>query len=694
VEGRGAQPDRSAEQQPSSSLPPPPPGVPEPPLLGWLRISRPAAEPGVWRCGHVPRPPDDPDRVPTRRILSGALLCAFVAYLLGWILWEGYLGDYWWWPFLVLIPDDVRGHDFVQWAYFYWALWWVILAVIFGRLGQWPELVRRAVAWARRRGQPVGAPLRPRNQPVLPPHLDPAAWPELRAAGASEAADRLTAEARSGAMNDVDHARIAHAWTSVQQRPELLERFAAAVRRDGAAAMVHGSGARDLPTRTAHHDLTIRQVRIGVGAESERTPAAYRGAGIALTPALLGTSALLVGPPPVVSARLVQPVVESLSLQSLTGQACVVSVAAAGTAPLSDSAYDVVIRPGQPGSSTHGFDLYGGTSDPDVAAGMVAEALVGDQVTALPGGDSRRAATVLAQLLGPYHAVHGTFPTVRALRDLLDGSRPALDALRAELAGRDAQTRDLDAYERQAGQPVCGLLAERVALLDRPAFEGVFAAESASTTPWPFSLRAIDRPVRVRIDLPERGHAEASRIIARLVLAQFVECALDRQEQTVFACLVLADGAQTITPQSLRGLQRLRSAHAGVVVALPHLADVPGHLRGPLLGTVGCRLVCAGVTPWDGEVFAEAWGIEWVETRTVTNHEIRADEPTARAMHAMRRLVTGKAVTRESVTVAREQRQRWSASDLANELPVGHAVVSVTTVAGERTPPILIKITD
>jgi hypothetical protein len=200
--------------------------------------------------------------------------------------------------------------------------------------------------------------------------------------------------------------------------------------------------------------------------------------------------------------------------------------------------------------------------------------------------------------------------------------------------------------------------------------------------------------LRARIDLPERGHTEASRIIARLVLSQFSQCVASRRNHTPFAFLVMDNAVQTITPQSLRALQRLRSAHAGVMLGLPALSDVPEQLRAPLVGAVGCRMVASGVTPWDSAHFAEAWGSEWVETHTVTNHEIHADEPMSRAINAIRRLVTGKAVTRESVTVRREQRQRWSASDLANELPAGHAVVSLTSVSGERTPPILTKITD
>jgi len=80
---------------------------------------------------------------------------------------------------------------------------------------------------------------------------------------------------------------------------------------------------------------------------------------------------------------------------------------------------------------------------------------------------------------------------------------------------------------------------------------------------------------------------------------------------------------------------------------------------------------------------------EWVETRTITNRQLVSDEPMTRVMHRLRKMVTGRYVSAESVTVRQEQRQRWSASELANELPPGHAVLSMTTVRGERTPPVL-----
>ncbi|WP_327113959.1 ATP/GTP-binding protein [Streptomyces sp. NBC_01341] len=565
----------------------------------------------------------------------------------------------------------------------------VIYAVIalgvlwpFARLGRWRELV------AARTGKgAAGASAAPAAPPDAPA---PEQWPELRAAGLTDAAETLTAEVRTGRMNDVDVARLRHAWTVGRAHPERLSALTEAVLRTGGAAALHPSGARDLPRRAARHDLLTGQVRIGTFADDPHNPYARRGSGTALEPALLGTSLLAVGPPGAgKSARLVRPVVESLALQALAGRAAVLAVGGGGGELGPDEAFDVVVRIGDP-SSVHDFDLYGGTTDPDEAASVLAEGLVGD----VPQLDSRRAATVLAQLLGPYRAAHGHFPGVPELRQLLDGDHAPTDALREALAagGHESMLRELEARTRQkggAGDP--GLaLADRIALLDRPAFAPFFTTGEQAR---PFSLRSLEHlPLRVRIDLPERAHAEASRLLTRLVLAQFTAVTAARTDRSLFVCLVLDDATHTVTAGTVRGVRRLRSVNAGAVLALRTVDDVPEQLHTALLGAVGCCMAFSGVTTWDGKRFSEAWGKEWIETREVAEHAVFADQPFTRALHALRKLVTGKAVTREAVTVRRVERERWSASELAYSLPAGHAVLSLTTVDGEHAPPLLVEL--
>ncbi|WP_369193467.1 ATP-binding protein [Streptomyces djakartensis] len=680
------------------AMPPRPPGAPAPPLpdgsafLTWLRAPRPEAAPGVWRFGHRPRPAEEPEDVPTRQLLSGAL----IAFLVGWLVWSllqnDYLGTWWWIPFDLIVPDAWRGGDsdlgetgtFVVYRG-YELLVALAIMIVVARLGRWGEVWRRFVTPLYRRAQSPAA------QPV--PEEDPAQWNELRAAGAADAAERLAAEAHSGLMRDVDHARILRAWQGVRTGRHSLAMFSGAVLKDGAAACLHPSGERDLPARLARHDLLTGQVRLGTTVDDTRNPYAYRGAGLALGPDLLGTSLVAVGPAGSgKTGTVVRPLAESLCLHALAGRAAVVVVGAAGAGLGPADAYDVVVRIGNQ-ESAYDLDLYGGTADPDEAAAVLAEALVGDLADPHPGSDTRRSTTVLAQLLGPFRAVHGRFPSVPELRQLLDGSPGPFAALRQGLqeAGQESLLRELDARERQMGQPgdVGGILADRVALLDRPAFAGFFDTSGQSR---PFTLKALDHPVRVRIDLPERGHADASRMLARLVLAQFTASVAVREDRSLFACLVLDDATGVVTPEAVRGIQRLRSGNAGVVLTLRTLDDVARPLRGPLLGATGCRMALSGVTPWDGQDFAEVWGKEWTEARDVTDRQIIAETPAGKALHAVRRMITGKAPTARAVTVRQVERERWSASELAHGVPAGHAVLSLTTVQGEHAPPLLVDL--
>ncbi|MFF2645383.1 ATP/GTP-binding protein [Streptomyces niveus] len=738
----------------SPALPPSPTHAPAPGIgasvADWLRIPRPQAEPGIWRLGHRPRPPEAPQQVPARQLFSGAL----VAYLCGWLvwslLWNGYLGGWWffadrWWflPVQWLTPEGWQLNDSPYFAvytaasYLYYLLLIGLLAVGFGRIGNWNEVWRRygvplwplfvllpgfwreqwlpwvsniyyallvaaVLAVVGRAG--TWPPVRRRlgmateDAPLPPPpaEADPADWPELRAAGLTEAAAKLAEAVQRGTLSDVDYARIRRAWQGVRTRPERLPAFTDTVRSHGAGACAHPSGERDLPLRTANHDLATGQVRIGTVADHPRNPYARRTTGLALEPGLLGTSLLAVGPAGSgKTVRLVRPVVESLCLQALANRAAVVAVTAYGAALAPDDSFDLVIAVGRPGA-THDLDLYGSADDPDEAARTLSEALVGDLAAGLPGGDRRRAATALAQLIGPYRSVHGHFPAVPELRELIGGSPVAVQELRTALESSDdpgaaAQLRELDARERQStrSDDIGVLLAERLAFLDRPAFAEFFRTDGSGRS---FSLSAIEHPLRVRIDLPERGHAEASRIIARLLLAQFTDAALARTDRSLFACLVLDDATYTVTGDSVRAIQRLRSANAGVVLSLRTLEDVPDPLRGPLLGAVGCRMAFSGLGPWDGGRFAESWGTEWVQTRDVTNRQIISDEPLTKALHFMRRLVTGKAATAEAVTVREVERERWSASELAHSVPAGHAVLSLTTVGGEHAPPMLVDL--
>ncbi|MEU5132017.1 ATP/GTP-binding protein [Streptomyces californicus] len=635
----------------------------------------------IYFCGRLGNWPALYRRLVTDRPQPArALAAALAGLLVVWIVLGTSLLPFFYAVLHALVPVSVFRGDPETAAVMGMAVYVLIGAALlwpFARTGGWLELFRKA--------GPVAAS--PEVDPT--PGEDPADWPRLRAAGQPGAADRLAAETAGGRVSDVDCVRIGHAWSKVEGGSLSPGVFIDGVMKKGAAACLHPSGDRDLPVRTATHDLLTAQVRVGAYAEHPRNPFDRRGAGAALDPTVLGTSLLAVGPHGSDrTRRLVRPVVESLSLQALTGSAAVVVVSGEGAELGPENSYDVVVKIGWP-DSVYDLDLYGGITDPDEAAMLLSEAFTGD----LPDVDSRRAAVTLGQLIGPFNAVHSRFPSLPELRELLDGGSRALEGLRDELHPEQHRSylREVDARERQLGTPgdLSGVLADRIAFLDRPAFDAFFDTRGRSR---PFSLRALEHPVRVRIVLPERSHPEASRILTRLVFAQFLSSVAARRDASLFAALVLDDAASALTTESVRSVQRLRQLNAGAVLAVRSLDDVGPHLHAALLGAVGCRMTFPGITTWEGKRFAEAWGKEWVETREVAQHTVFADQPFTRALHALRKLVTGKAVTTDAVTVRQVERERWSASELAYSVPAGHAVLSLTTVQGEHAPPLLVHL--
>ncbi|WP_243761303.1 ATP-binding protein, partial [Streptomyces sp. YIM 98790] len=625
--------------------------------------------------------------LPRSRTLRGWL--AAVAAVTVWRLSWNEVWDFWLEPLYALVPDswwqDGDTTPYVVAYDLYYLLYAVLLAVVFGALGDW-----RGV-WRTLRGSrgPAAGGDGPGADTAS---ADLTRWEPLRAAGAAGAADLLSEAARSGEMSDLDWTRIDHAWRGVRARPTALGEFGAEVAARGAAAFAHPSGDRDLPARTARHDLLTRQVLIGRAVDDERNPYPERGEGVALEPAVLGTSLLAVGPPGSgKTGRVIRPVTESLCLQALAGQAAVIAVGDAGAGLGPDAAFDIIVRTGS-AAPGHRLDLYGGADSTDAAAALLAEALAGGGRT-----EPAEAAAALAQLLGPYRAAYGHFPGVPELRALLDGAPALLATLREDLAHAGAwdQQRELDARERQAVRPddVGRLLADRLAVLDRAGFGGPQGGGAGERRTRPFSLLgAVEHPVRARIDLPGAGHAEAARILTRLLLAQFTAAVTARGDRSLFACLVLDDATAAVTEGTVRGLTRLRPANAGAVLALRSLEEVPERLRTGLLGAVGCRMAFSGLTTWDAEQFARVWGTEWREDRDVTSTPDRTGGLLRRSVRGVRKAFTGRDATTETVTVRQVERERWPASELAHRVPPRHAVVSLTSVTGDFGPPLLVHL--
>ncbi|WP_405013250.1 ATP-binding protein [Kitasatospora sp. NBC_01539] len=673
----GTQGQRAAQAHRTSAVPPQR-ALPFD-LAAWAAEPRPEAAPGIFRLGHRPQ---DEARAAHAAVPAGPLLLraalnlavGTIVYLQGVPLVQGLLG-----MGGLTSPNSFVISLFIALAVNVAVLLGVVM--LFGRMGRWAELWRRWLAPALARTVTREETATPDRSPGT---VDP--WDEVRRA-APTAAHRLAGEP----VGDVDYVRIRRAWGTVTADPSLLPAFEEQVAARGAAACAHPSEVRDLPGRTGRHDLLTSQVRLGTAQDVVKNPPAHRTAGFALDPALLGTSLLAVGPAGTgKTARLARPVAEALCLQALAGSACAVVIGAAEADLGPDAWYDVVIAPGDR-ATPYGLDLYGAAADPDEAAARLADALLPDELASR--AESARSA--LQQVVGPYHAAHGRYPGVAELRALLSGDADVWEALRKVLrtAGVLAvHEPDLVQRERQRGRvdDPGGLLADRLALLDRPAFAGCFPGGPEARPA--FAMRALDHPLRVRIKLPERSHPEAARMLSRLVVAQFVQAAVARADRSLFAGLVVDDATAALDTHTVRGLQRMRGAHAGAVLVLRSLVDLPEALRAPLFGAVGCRMAFPGIAPWDGRLFSEAWGTHLVTETAVTHTPDTSGGLVRKAARAGRKALSGTTAQTESVTTRDVERHRWSPSDLAHALPSGHAVVSLTTVDGEQVPPLLVDL--
>ncbi|GAA4849312.1 ATP-binding protein [Kitasatospora terrestris] len=647
-------------------------------LPTWATTPRPPTPPGIYRPHYTPKPPTDPE---TTALAAGPLLLRAVLNLL--VAWFAFIYG----VQLAIQLLAVFGLTFTETSTAVPAVLTLNVLVgaavikIFGRMGMWLEVWRRWVTPLLTRTVTQGEP-----DPALADSataVDP--WKDLR--GMPEVVGRLQGEA----VGDVDFVRIHQAWRSVAGDAALAAEFVRQVAARGAAACAHPSEARDLPGRRGTHDLLTGQVRLGTAEDVVKNPAAHRGAGFALDPGTLGTSLLAVGPAGTgKTAGLARPVAEALCLQALAGAACAVVVGAEEADLGPDAWYDVVIAPADP-AAPYGLDLFGAAPSADEAAARLADALLPDELASR----AESARTAMQQVVGPFLAGCGRYPGVRELRGLLagepEGWAALVEALRA--AGRAAEFEaDVQQRVRQHGRAddPGALLADRLALLDRPALAAGFSGGPQAKPA--FAMRVLEHPLRVRVKLPERSHPEAARILSRLLLGQFVQAATARADRTLFAGLVLDDASAAVDPQTVRGLQRLRGANAGAVLVLRTLADLPEALRAPLFGAVGCRMAFPGIAPWDGKLFSEAWGTHLVKETAVTHTPDTSGGLLRRTGRMVRKLLSGTTAQTRSVTTREVERHRWSPSELAHALPTGHAVVSLTSVAGEQVPPLLVDL--
>ncbi|MGW7682770.1 type IV secretory system conjugative DNA transfer family protein [Kribbella sp. NPDC054772] len=527
-------------------------------------------------------------------------------------------------------------------------------------------------------GPPAPAPPREEPRPSVQP------WEPIRESHA-QLANQLDELAHSADFSDVDRARIAHIIERSGANPQDLDELTLAVDRDSSAALVHPSQQRNLPgARFARHNLLAGQVRLGQVVVDHRSDFEITGDfGIDLD--VLRTSLLVIGPPGSGKTRgIATPIVEHLSLAALTGKASMVVVDPKSTDFAYDGWFDVTIDPLNP---TCGFSLFGGSRTADVAADRLASALLPPRVSDDKAYFIDASKNALYACLAPFEAAYQRWPTVPELLGLLRAEQSSMDRVKERLKGPGSKELKalLDSRKAQTQRTAdpAASLVERFALLDRPSLRNLFDHPGPT-----FQMRDLNRPVRVRVALPEAEYPDASRILARLVVSQFVQITSSSEtDRSLFKALVIDEAGRFVDDYVARGVQKLRSNNAGLVLLSQTMSDFPPEVRATVFGSTGCKAVFGGIDPHDADVFSRWFGEQYVTETTINR------SATSGVQYDQFGSVGGRSESRTSGYSARRvERARWTVSDIITGVPTGHALVSLARSNGVRVGPVLIDL--
>jgi type IV secretory pathway TraG/TraD family ATPase VirD4 len=400
---------------------------------------------------------------------------------------------------------------------------------------------------------------------------------------------------------------------------------------------------------------------------------------------VLRTSMLVIGPPGSGKTRgIATPIVEHLSLAALAGKASMVVVDPKSTDFAYDGWFDVTIDPLNP---TCGFSLFGGSRTADVAADRLASALLPPQVSDDKAYFIDASKNALYACLAPFEAAYERWPTVPELLGLLRAEQSSIDRVKERLKGPGSKEMKalLDTRKNQTQRTAdpAASLVERFALLDRPALRRLLDHPGPT-----FQMRDLSRPVRVRVALPEAEYPDASRILARLVVSQFVQITSSSEtDRSIFKALVIDEAGRFVDDYVARGVQKLRSNNAGLVLLSQTMSDFPIEVRATIFGSTGCKAVFGGIDPQDADVFSRWFGDQYV-TETTINRSAQTG-----TQYNQFGMPDGRSQSQTSgFSVRRIERARWTVSDIITGVSAGHALVSLARSNGARVGPVLVNL--
>jgi len=529
-----------------------------------------------------------------------------------------------------------------------------------------------------------------RRRPAKPPQQQPKPTPEPPGAWLESfdpEAWAVLSQLWRQSLTDVDRARIAQALDLAANDPALAPRVAHELLRRRELAALHHSGQRDLPTpRSTAHNLAAGQVLLGQVVPDHRNVPAMATGSFGLDHDVLRTSMVVAGPPGSGKTySFALPIVEHLALSALANKTSLVVVDSKGDDFAREGWFDVTIDLDNPSC---GFSLYGGATNADEAADRLASALLPPKVSDDKAYFTDAARNALYGCLAPYREAYDRWPTVEEMLRLLRADAALVSQVKAALNGHPEARHFSELLDLRTAQasghidPAAGAV-ERFGLLDRPALRRLFDHPART-----FTMREINGPVRVRVVLPESQYPDAARILARLVVSQFVQVvSAPDTNRGIFKGLVVDEASRFVDEYAARGVQRVRSNNAGLVLLAQSLGDLPPELERTIFGGAGCKAVFGGGHPADAELFSAFWGEQARYETTVSFSESRSARASAWESDPGAQQTSGR-----SLSVKRVDQPRWSVSDLVTQVAPGQCVVSLTRSDGQRVGPVLIDL--